>query len=202
MIVTIYPNELYTPSAQGTLRTSTPNNLPSDAVAPTPPYSIASLDKNPPNTPSITPNTTAIGSTTYSAIWPTTSAIYADSGKGDGIPGLFNLSDLPAMQGETPTVALTQVSTDSYSTYQELGARGVQIVVEFQNPNGQCDIKLYTNINATNIPVKSWADVTVNDTPGLYCGHADGINLQGNILVVEALNITNGWVTVGLTPIS
>jgi hypothetical protein len=180
LTVKAYPNILMPAEPQGTLRTSNPQ-------APAP-Y-----------------NVTPIGSTTFTPIFPQMASIYSDGGgRLSGASRNFNISDLPPTRGEFATEALNHVSTNTLSNPQDLGATGVVVGVEFQNPNGQCDINLYMVVNSQNVLLKQWTGVVSADvdeeTDSLYCGHADAINIGGNPLVVEALNIMNGAVDVYLTP--
>lgn len=189
MQITIYPNSLYDADPEGTLRTSTPNNDPQSGV--------------PGKYPEITPNVTTIGSTTYSPVWPTMASIYSDGGKAssEGAPNLFNLADLSTM-GQKPIQVLDKVSVDSSSSAIFPGCRGCQIVAFFSDPANTCDITLYVVIASVDYPMKKWTGVTYKDTEGLYCGHADAIDLQGYPLIVEVQNITHGHVTIGITPMA
>lgn len=174
--VKAYPNALVDLLPQGTLRYSTDNNLPSVSR------------------PTSTLTETPIGSTTGSPFFPTSASIY-------GV-GSFDIADLDPTRGDYPVAALTQVSIDTTSSALNLGADGVQLGIVFQHSNTTCDIKLYAVENNVDVLRKEWTVLTPADGDGLFCGHADSIKLQGNNVKVRALNITNGWVTVSVTPTS
>jgi len=147
-------------------------------------------------------------------------SIYSDGGVGSdflqGVPGLFNISDMTSMSqhpvdvlvgaggptGSTGAIGATGATSGAYVSSEIDGFRGCQVVVYYSDPSNVCDIDLYAVINSTDTLMKTWTGVTYADTQGLYCGHNDSINLKGYPIFVQVQNITAGHVNVGITPMS
>lgn len=115
-----------------------------------------------------------------------------------GIPGGFNIADLPA-QDSTAVVALTAVGSTTLSAALHLGARSIEVDASFSDAVTTCTLNFYKVTSGGNVQVFTIPGVSETNCDDLFVGGFEGVNFEGLPIIVEATTfVGGGTVTVSI----
>lgn len=114
-----------------------------------------------------------------------------------GLPAVFSLADLdtgrhggqPGNQSTIPLLSAVTVATTG--TFQKVNARGVQVLVIFQDISQGCDLDIFANTTGGDWHVGHFTGLTYANVAGLFIGNHEGFDLQGLQLKAQVSNLIN-----------
>jgi len=122
-----------------------------------------------------------------------------------GMPPNFTLADLDTgrhggMYPDTSAIALiTAATAPTTGTYQNVNARGVQVLVFFQDISQGCDLDIFANTSGGDVNVGHFPGLNYANVGGLFIGNNEGVDLQGLQLKAQISNLTNNHtISVGV----
>jgi uncharacterized lipoprotein NlpE involved in copper resistance len=106
----------------------------------------------------------------------------------------MTIADLPPTKQPDAVTLLENAAADTTSTAVSLGARGVQLTLECEDPAAICDVTLYKVTAEGDVEVKKWTGLKAGVS--VYAGNLEMVDLEGLPVKVAVSQISKGWVSV------